>query len=226
MRWTDDDAPGMPFALTPGAVHEWIGPCEPSADRAGRAHPPLLPLCHFALEQWSRGTWAVWIGRDCWPHAGTLATSARARPFINRWLFVDAARPIDRVWAAELCLRCPSVSVVIADASRMLVNESRRLQLAAKSGSALALLARPPSEIGELSCAASRWLVRREPSPTDRPRWTVELLRCKGVQPAPERSRVWTLEWDREACGIRVPADVARRSAAATAEANPSLRIA
>lgn len=246
MRWRDEDpggeSPGSPFSLTPGAVHEWIGPFE--MDTAACSihtprRPPILLLSHFAREAWARepAGWSVWVGRACWPYAPALvphphAANSRAdRQFLNRCLFVDTTgrdEHAQRVWAAELALRCRSVSVVVMDASGLAMNESRRLQLAAKAGGGVGLLARPAREAKELSCAASRWAVLAEPSPTDQPRWTVELLRCKGVQPAPEHPREWVLEWNREACGIRVPADVVNRPAATASPGVPgtALRIA
>ena len=64
---------------------------------------------------------------------------------------------------------------------------TRRIQLAAEGGRALALLARPPWEAGVLSAAATRWNVRRKASPDGAslvPAWELELLRCKGAQAA------------------------------------------
>ena len=112
-----------------------------------------------------------------------------------------------RVWAMDLALRSPAVSVVIADGSGLSMAATRRLQLAAEAGHGLALLARPANDLTELSAAATRWRVCREPASHQRPRWTVELLRCKGVQPAR-----WSVEWDRATWTVVIPADVADRS--------------
>ena len=71
---------------------------------------------------------------------------------------------------------------MIADASGLSMAATRRLQLAAESGRSLALLARPPGERHELSVATTRWLVGWQPTRLGRPRWSIELFRCKGVQ--------------------------------------------
>jgi hypothetical protein len=84
-----------------------------------------------------------------------------------------------RLWAIDLALRCPGVDVVVADASGLDMAATRRLQLSAEAGGALGLLARPEEELTELSAAATRWLVREQPSPGSNPRWQIQLLRCK-----------------------------------------------
>jgi hypothetical protein len=119
------------------------------------------------------------------------------------------------LWAIDLAMRSAAVNVVIADCSRLRMAESRRLQLAAERGRALALLARPAWEGGELSAASTRWRVRRSPSPSSAPRWIVELLRCKQAQ-----GRSGTLRGDLRAWEIgyvspghlRLVADVVDRS--------------
>lgn len=208
-----------PFALSPGAVHEWFGPIdddEPTEQPDPAWRGSVLLLASFARralhERGSSGRlggWVVWVGAPCWPYAPGLV--GEDRRLIARSLLVDPSSHAERVWAVELALRSPAVAAVIADGRGLRMNESRRLQLAAQAGRTLALVARPARELAELSCAATRWLVRRAPTPTAEPRWTVVLLRCKGVQPAAECPRSWALEYCRETLGIRVPADVARR---------------
>lgn len=177
----------------------------------------------------------VWIGRRSWPYAHALVRrigSSLDRRLLDASLFVDPPDDAARVWAIDLALRAGGgggggdgseagdggVALVIADASRLDMASSRRLQLAAEAGARAAascgtpriggigLLLRPPAERRQLSASATRWLVRaaeRAPPPTASrsgmfcPRWTVELLRCKGVQPPPDGRREWTLELDR-----------------------------
>ncbi|QDU65879.1 ImuA family protein [Engelhardtia mirabilis] len=126
------------------------------------------------------------------------ATSARA--LLDRSLFIDPPDRKGLLWAVDAALRCPSVAAVVADGSNLTMPASRRLQLAAEAGSGLCLLAKPPDEIRQLSAAATRWRVRRggpvsaavstrdeDPDdlttdpldPNDRPRWELELVRCK-----------------------------------------------
>ncbi len=100
---------------------------------------------------------------------------------LKRSLFIDPPDDASRLWAIDLALRCPAIIVVVADGSGLRMAETRRLQLAAEASRGLALLARPPDELAELSAATTRWRVGPAPSPTGRPRWFVELLRCKGA---------------------------------------------
>ncbi|MDY7108583.1 MAG: hypothetical protein SYC29_08085 [Planctomycetota bacterium] len=141
---------------------------------------------------------AVWIGRAVRPDphlllrgrspVGRFASSrqstanVRDRLLLERSLFIDPPDDGTRLWATDLALRCPAVSVVIADGRGLSMPQTRRLQLAAEAGGALALLARPPEEERELSAAMTRWRVAPTPSATDRPRWIIELLHRKGAR--------------------------------------------
>jgi hypothetical protein len=139
-----------------------------------------------------------------------------------RSLFIHPPDDASRLWAIDLALRSSAASVVIADGSKLKMAESRRLQLAAERGRALALLARPSWEGAELSAAATRWRVHRTPSPSSAPRWIVELLRCKqsqgrsGIQAlsgarAREGAGAWEVEYASPGC-LRLVADVVDRS--------------
>jgi hypothetical protein len=124
----------------------------------------------------------LWIGRSVWPYAPTLGASSG---LLHASIWIDAVRPCDRAWSAELSLRSGACAAVIADASGMDMSLTRRLQLAAASaeercgaGAAICLLARPAWERWELSAATTRWLV--EPvAAAGVHRQRVRLLRCK-----------------------------------------------
>lgn len=122
----------------------------------------------------------IWIGRRCWP----CFVSDEDPSADGSMIVVDPPDDASRVWAVDLALRCPAVGAVVADGSGFTMAVTRRLQLAAAQGVALGLIARPGWELRELSAAATRWCVRPVVSDQDGPRWSVELLRCKGVQPA------------------------------------------
>lgn len=98
---------------------------------------------------------------------------------LQQSIFVDSPDAASRLWAADLALRCSSVVAVVIDGDHFDMAAMRRLQLAAESSGALALLARRPHTRGERSIAATRWLVCSRCSPSMSPRWGVELLRCK-----------------------------------------------
>ncbi|MFT3686401.1 MAG: hypothetical protein QM783_16015 [Phycisphaerales bacterium] len=179
--------------LSRTGVHEWIGSEHASTHAAWT--PPLCILSHLAHQAVKdTGRHAVWIGEAVWPHPPTLA----ARGILARCLFVRAGNAGERLWASDLALRSGAVALVIGDGSRFDVSATRRLQLAAEAGGVPCLLARPPRERAELSAATTRWHVGVVPAQPDQSiparRWTVELLRCKGVQPASTAPRRWILE--------------------------------
>ncbi|NNF43958.1 MAG: hypothetical protein HKO59_08580 [Phycisphaerales bacterium] len=100
---------------------------------------------------------------------------------LRRSLFVDPTSDADRLWTIDLALRCPAVSVVVADGRGLTMAASRRLQLAAEAGGTIGLIARPPEERTMPSSAATRWWVGPAWSPSSRPRWHLQALRCKAV---------------------------------------------
>lgn len=112
-----------------------------------------------------------WIGRRCWPSARALLRQSPGKAATEnhllrqRSIFVDPPSMSDRLWAIDLCLRSPAVSAVIADGTGFDMAATRRLQLAAASADALALLTRPPRELKSLSAAMTRWRVQPVVSP-------------------------------------------------------------
>ena len=136
---------------------------------------------------------------------------------LGRSVFVDPPDQRQRLWAVDVAVRCPAVTAVIADGRHWNMAATRRLQLAAREGGALVLLGRDGSETGQLSAAATRWRVLPMVTAGKRPRWQVQLLRCKGVQPSAhtEGSPLWSLEWNHEKGTVNIPADVADRPAEA-----------
>ncbi len=192
------------FRLARGVVHEWFdvaaeGEGEGEGGRPAAGHPWLPPLCLFAhivtltLAAAPAG-WALWIGRRCWPTPHALFRCG-GRPLLARSIFVDPPDERSRLMAIDLAVRCPAAAAVVGDGSGLSMAASRRFQVAAGEGRALVMLARPAHEAAALSAAAARWAVRCVPSDRDGPRWTVELLRCKGVRPADGAQRPWTAEW-------------------------------
>jgi protein ImuA len=160
----------------------------------------------------------VCIGRACWPSFQLLcAALAKAgsplhpRALLARTLFLDPLTDQERFWAIGQALRCPGVAVVLADASKLDLNTSRRLQLAAEAGNhhaqgPLALLARPAQELDTPSWAATRWSVRSQLHLSAHPknnepahRWLLELKTCRGQlaggRPAQEAPRYWNVDF-------------------------------
>ncbi|CAN5861521.1 hypothetical protein BH11PLA1_BH11PLA1_18530 [soil metagenome] len=169
----------------------------------------------------------VWIGAEVWPYAPTLADHA-AGNLLTPSIFVQAVTTAERLWATDLALRAGATAVV-ADAGGFDLSSTRRLQLAAESSGALCLLTRPPWEEKELSAATTRWRIAPHPRALDHAadahasanitsrRWTVELLRCKGLRPAVGASTRWLLEHDHAARAGLMAADLRDGSGLAAA---------
>ena len=209
--------------LLAGALHEWFG-------LAARGHnvaslrtwsPPICVLVHLAwqaLEASSRTRWIVWVGRRCFPYPSILVRGRGTdHRLLERSLFVTAHSANDRLWAIDLALRSSSVGVVIADGSTFSMAATRRVQLLAQRHQTLALMVRPPWEQGELSAAQSRWLIRWEPHASTtksvllKPRWSVQLLRCKGVQ-YEKAHTTWALEWNSDTSTLNLSSEMVRQA--------------
>ncbi len=223
------------FALpAEGYCHEWHLMEDVGSALRKAWHAPLTLLAGMALSLGEGGR-VLWIGRRCWPmfqhlcaaSCGATSTGGEAaeggiawRPgWRKRFVFLDPQTDEERFWARGEALRCPAVSCVVADASRMAVTVSRRLQLAAEAGNAVGLLARPWWEAEEPSCAATRWRVMPRASVAGERRWQVELHRCRGQQVEQDAPRRWIAEWSYQVfCGtgaLHFSADVGCGSAAA-----------
>lgn len=237
----------LPHAAAPslrrGGLHEWLGVADPASSSSGDRPSPWMPalaitthLAIRALRSDVRASGvAVWIGRRSWPYPHLLARAGSS--LLERCLFVDPPDAGARVWAIDLALRSPAASVVIADASGLDMASSRRLQLAAEAGAiaanrtgsmgGLGLLLRPWREMSNLSAAWTRWLIRREPSVGNWPRWRIELLRNRsagGAIAIGARTRdagamidrggtnAWIVELDRADAGVVIPAGMAGRT--------------
>ena len=243
--WREIDA-ALCGGLTVAALHEWFGvapskhfvACREDETRRHAWMPPLVPVVHLVRQAMNCALFslrAVWIGRRCFPYGGVLIGSEGDGRLLERSLFVAADGPADRLWVADLALRSPAVGLVIADGSGFDMAATRRIQLVAKAHHTTALLVRPPWETRELSAAQTRWLVRwaerdqggsvpspgqvDEKSSSFNPRWSLELLRCKGMEPD-SCPRVWALEWDRGEGVVGVSTTVADQAGDARVSTN------
>jgi protein ImuA len=120
-----------------------------------------------------------------------------------RLVLVSAPRDDAILWAMEEGLRTPGLAAVVGEIGRLPMVAGRRLQLAAERSGVTALVLRrwrngeeAAAERERPSAALTRWRVtslpsRPPPTPSPasgwglgRPRWRVELLRCRGGVPA------------------------------------------
>jgi protein ImuA len=115
-----------------------------------------------------------------------------------------------------------SIAAVIGEVGRLPMIAGRRLQLAAERSGVTAFLLRrwhsgdaANAERGRPSAAMTRWRVASLPSlPGDepgigQPRWRVDMLRCRGAEPA-----AWTVEVADASGLVRLSAALADRPAA------------
>lgn len=116
----------------------------------------------------------------------------------GRVVMVSAPRDAEILWAMEEGLRAPGIAAVVGEVGGLPVVTSRRLQLAAERSGITAFLLRRWRDGGQAAreralpnAATTRWRIaalpsgplRNEPG-VGRPRWRVELLRCRGGEPA------------------------------------------
>jgi protein ImuA len=159
------------------------------------------------------------VGKGDAGASGSALTKGE-RLLLERSIFVAPPDDGARLWSIDLALRCAAVAAVIADGRRLTMAATRRLQLAAEAGGALALLARPAAELSQLSAAATRWQVTTVPGRA-RPCWSIELLRWKGRATGfagPAGMRRWQLEWDHAKGVVTSLPAVADRPGAAPVE--------
>jgi len=148
----------------------------------------------------------------------------------DRVIYAEAGKPKTVLMAVEEGLRHAGLAGVVGELSgRLTLTASRRLQLAAEqSGVTCFALRRSRSHddtlLAEPTAAVTRWRVAALPSPAPlahspetpglaRPRWRLELLRCRGGEPAS-----WIVEASDATGRLDLPADLADRPVAAPAE--------
>jgi protein ImuA len=115
-----------------------------------------------------------------------------------RIVLVRAPRDAEILWAMEEGLRAPGILAVVGEVGAFPAIASRRLQLAAERSGITAFLLRRWRDGGQAAreralpnAAATRWRIAAIPSRALRnepgvghARWRVELLRCRGGEPA------------------------------------------
>lgn len=138
----DRRLPGHGLQL--GRLHEIVGAIE------GAGTGFAVHLLRRLMAQESRQVWGTGGGPVFWcaPQASLYAPGLACRGLaVDRLIMVTAPRREDRLWAMEECLRCSGVLAVVGELQareRIDLTASRRLQLAAGQGGAMALLLRPP----------------------------------------------------------------------------------
>src|SRR5215469_8371757 len=125
----------------------------------------------------------------------------------ERVVLVRTSRDAEILWAMEEGLRSPGIAAVVGEGGTLPAVARRRLQLAAERAGTTAFLLRRWRNGGQAAhertlpnAAATRWRITALPSHVapgepgvGRPRWRVELLRCRGGEPAS-----WEMPGERE----------------------------
>lgn len=201
----------LPWGGLPRGLHEIAAPAgDPAkaafaaslaARRSGDGARPIL---------WCRPRWVSRaVGDPYGPGIATLGLSP------DTLILVEAAKPADLLWAMEEGAKTRGLAAVVAEGVTPDLTASRRLQLAAEAGDGLLLLlpsGRPRAPLAAPSTASTRWFLRSLPSLPEaggpgRPRWGIELWRCRGGG----RPGEWIVEWNDAALSLSVVSQLADR---------------
>ena len=202
----DERLPAGGLAL--GSLHEVIE-AGPASDHAAIA---TLFAAGFFARLPGPILWCL-RGRDLFAPA-----LARIGLHPDRVIYCETWKDRDVLPAMEEGLRCKGLAGVVGEVTRLSLNASRRLQLAAGESGVTALVIRRwcGQSADEPNAAATRWRVSPHPSPgtafdgMPRQSWHVELVRVRGGEP-----HSWVLEACDAQGHLAVPAALAKRPAAA-----------
>jgi protein ImuA len=181
--------PGGGLAL--GALHEVMGAGPDEEDGAVAAAFAAGILARLARRAEAPVLWCL---RDHDLYAPGLAGHGLAP---ERLILARCRNDKDVLWAMEEGLRSPALAAVLGEIGAFPSTASRRLQLAAEASGATAFVLRRWRSVTEAaryrampSAAATRWRISAAESRADgepgigTPLWQVELLRCRGGEPA------------------------------------------
>jgi protein ImuA len=203
----DDHLPGGGLAL--GALHEVIE----GGHAAEFASAATFFVAGIAARLKGPVLWCL-ARRDLF--APGLA-AAGLHP--SRVIYAETLRERDVLPVMEEGLREKGLAAVVAEAARLGLKSSRRLQLAAEASGVPAIIIRrwwtmAEKELtGSPTAATTRWRIvpcasHDPPAPgLGRARWQVDLLRCRGAEP-----KSWILEACNAQGRLALPSDLADRS--------------
>ncbi len=199
--------------LALGCLHEVVGKTHADGigDGAATAFGAVL-LGRMAAQACKP---VLWIGHGDMPYAPGLAALGLSP---ERVVMVRPHRSAQGLWALEEALRCRALAGVLAEVWDLDLTSARRLQLAARASGVSALVL---NHGAPANAAVTRWRVGAAPSRSDAALgvgewcWTVELLRCRG-RGIDDQGMVaaWEVEWDEQACSLRLAAPAADRATA------------
>ena len=135
----------------------------------------------------------------------------------KRVIYAEAGDEKSVLTVLEDGLRHGGLAAVVGEVGGLAMTASRRLQLAAEEGGTTAFAVRrwrtpaAAADYGQPTASVTRWRVSALPATREvvvglmgRPRWLVEMMRCRGAQ---------ACEWELEACDekgrLAVPSELA-----------------
>jgi protein ImuA len=218
--------------LARGALHEILGMGGDEEDGALAAAFAALILGRLASPTLSalgggEGRGEVGVILWCSPRSDLYGPGLAAHGLDpGRVVLVRAPRDAEILWALEEGLRAPDIFAVVGEVGSLPAVASRRLQLAAERSGIIAFLLRRWRDGGQAAreralpnAAVTRWRIAALPSQparggpgVGRPRWRVELLRCRGGEPAS-----WEMEVPDATDHVSLAAVLANRPAALVA---------
>ena len=178
--------------LARGALHEILGVGGDEEDGAVAAAFAAGVLGRLVM---ARDGLVLW----CLPRPDLYGPGLAVRGLDpGRVVLVRASRDAEILWAMEEGLRAPGIAAVVGEVGALPAVASRRLQLAAERSGITAFLLRRWRDGGRAAreralpnAVVTRWRIAALPSQPPRgepgvrhPRWRVELLRCRGGEPA------------------------------------------
>jgi protein ImuA len=145
--------------------------------QAGIGELRLLSPALSLLSQAQR--WIVWVNPPHIPYAPALAAFDID---IAKVLLVHPKTHAEMLWSVEQALKLGTSSAVLAwlDETKLAAKDIRRLKLAAKRGTTLAVLFRPETAAEQPSAAELRILLHAEAAPDG---LTLEILKRRGGWP-------------------------------------------
>jgi protein ImuA len=227
--------------LARGALHEIMGAGGDEEDGAlaaafaaqilGRlTRPPTSPSLSALGGGEGRGEVGVVLW--CLPRPDLYGPGLAAHGLDpGRVVLVRASRDAEILWAMEEGLRASGIVAVVGEIGSLPMVASRRLQLAAERSGIMAFLLRRWRDGGQAAreralpnAAVTRWRIAALPSLPTRgepgvghPRWRVELLRCRGGEPASWEMPAWEMEVPDATDHVSLAAALADRPAAPVA---------
>jgi protein ImuA len=115
----------------------------------------------------------------------------------HRFIFIDAKKEKDVVWAMDEALKCGALAAVVGEVQDISFTTSRRLQLAVEQSQVTGFILRRNIRSLNTTACVSRWKITSLPGePIDDlpgvglPQWRVELLRIRNGKPG-----AWDVRW-------------------------------